>query len=85
MLKSIALMIAFLSSLLLAESSAWQVSKGAQSSRIDGTYHTLGTADYPQVTHSRCLLRPNSVRNRSNAPNLRVLNPCIFFVQSLAA
>ena len=81
-------MIAFLTVLLLAESWAWQVAKGAQSLYIGGTCHVLRTAGYPLATkfaHRQCCFNRSGVRNRPNAPNLRVLNPCIFFVQSLAA
>jgi uncharacterized protein YbaP (TraB family) len=48
MLKTVALILALLpSSLLLAESSVWKVSKGDQSLYIGGTCHVLRATDYP--------------------------------------
>ncbi len=47
MLKTAALILALLPSLLLAESSVWKVSKGDQSLYIGGTCHVLRPSDYP--------------------------------------
>ena len=50
MLKTTALILALLPSLLLAESSVWKVSKGEQSLYIGGTCHVLRPSDYPLPT-----------------------------------
>lgn len=50
MLKTIALILALLPHLLLAESSVWKVSKGEQSLYIGGTCHVLRASDYPLPT-----------------------------------
>lgn len=47
MLKTIALILTLLPSLLLAESSVWKISKGEQSLYIGGTCHVLRPSDYP--------------------------------------
>lgn len=47
MFKSLALLVALIPTVLIAESSVWKVSKGAHSLYIGGTCHILRSSDYP--------------------------------------